>query len=200
MQNDDALTLLRGLRDDLPDGHPEKAGVIRSIELLRVATPRADQQPPAPGVYEYVLAWSGIDFAYPVPLVPRGTVKVGDTVQSSHGYRGVVVAADTRGTDVGTTTLTLELHRAGSGVRRTESYPADLTIPVLAFVGQPHVVIVRDYRNDPDLDNAGVYGPFETAEAAQPFATALREAAGWDDHEALILPMSLACQTTEGWR
>lgn len=88
----------------------------------------------------YVTGWSGITFDRPVPLIRRRDVHVGDLVQSSHGYRGVISEATTRGSGPGTTSLTIELHRAGSGVFRTEHYPGDSTIPVLAF---------RDPGDDP---------------------------------------------------
>lgn len=81
--------------------------------------------------YEMTTEWSQMKFAKPVPLVPRSQVQVGDYVQSSHGYSGLVVEALAIGTD--TMKLTLELHRRGSGVLRSEHYPKDTTIPVLDF-------------------------------------------------------------------
>jgi hypothetical protein len=81
--------------------------------------------------FELVRDWSHIKFDRPVPLVPRGEVRVGDHVQSGHGYTGCVVEASTRGEGPGTTRLVLELHTRGSGVTRSEEYPADSVIPVL---------------------------------------------------------------------
>lgn len=77
--------------------------------------------------------WSHITLPGPTPLVRRDSLQVGDYVQSSHGYKGYVVTADTRGTGEhgGTTYLTLELHAPGSGVRQMEAYPADTRIPLL---------------------------------------------------------------------
>lgn len=89
---------------------------------------------PALDEYEMVTEWSHVTFDRPVWLVPRGQVRIGDLVHSSHGYKGVVTDVATRGTvGPGTTTITIELHRAGSGIKRSESYPADSTIPVLRF-------------------------------------------------------------------
>jgi hypothetical protein len=179
-----ALEILSTLRDELPTGDRDKAGVIRCIELLRVS-------PPAPSGgahagYPQVMTWSNINFDRPVPLVPRSEVAVGDTIQSSHGYRGVVAKAETRGIGAGTTTFVVELHRRGSGVTRSESYAADLTIPVLAFAGQQHVVLVRTLQTG----TAEVYGPFADAEDAVRFLAELAEADWWDGHEGLVQPLT----------
>lgn len=86
--------------------------------------------------YEYVTQWGHRTFDKPTPLVPRSDLRVGDLVASSHGYDGYVHSNSVLGTvGPGTSYLTLELGQRGSRrLTQSEVYPADSTIPVLAFV------------------------------------------------------------------
>jgi hypothetical protein len=141
----------------------------------------------AVGTFEHVLRWDAQEFDRPVPLVPARQLAVGDTV-AYFGGQAVITGTDTD--DLNQLWLDLELHHIGSEEFRREPYPVGHQVPVLAFAQQPHVVFVRNYRNDPDAAHVGVYGPFDTSADAKAFADGLRESTWWNDHEARVCPVS----------
>lgn len=99
---------------------------------------------------ETTTEWSHIRFGRPVPLVRRDELKLGDLVQSSHGYKGVVADINVNPHPEGTVYLNLELHCNGSGVFQSEIYPRSTTIPLL-HRPEPVVATVENYRRTEHL-------------------------------------------------